>query len=867
MEPRPPESWLRSSWFLTTPPQPIPGIAVRPRLTSWLSECLESSELALIAAPSGYGKTVMLSAFAHESAAPIAWLTLTRHERDDERLILLGLVSALERLSLTRTSTPTQDEVRATAPIHQAVETRELYGRIAESLTVLPEPPLIVIDDAHHAGPVLGDVVELLLGLSESRARFVLAGKPELLPWFAKRVVAQPGSLITSSELSLSAAEMIEEAALHGEVLDEATAEARRRATDGWPIAFQMRQRSALNGTPEEAWRDGLFVDFIDTNVLPALEPRTREFVLAATTCNRLDRGLAGALSGMDGAAALLEECVASGLFLERITDGANGAERTVYRWHDAFGDACRRIVARTNPERAERLNAIAARALSTHFPAEALLHAAKVDDAELTLAIIRGSWIRLMLESGARALEQSCLSLPAKYGENPEVIAIRACCLNLGGDRAGARMLAARAVSLGNGDRDFAATYAFARLFLLDDHAGLARATEDAEQLLSEGESETTMHAYRVFLVGWTLLRLRLSPARATRLLRTAMYEARLLRRPILEKRAASNLFFALSFAGRFSDADRLIGGPLAHDDPDDDWAHYDGGIGLFAFGFSAFWRGRYEKAAGAFRDLIAHGGHDVSYAALGRVFLAVIAAARKNPRDILDAQAQLGGIGRTEAHGMPWPVYGAIARASLLAAQDQPERAIDTLIPLRAERNVPIVRIIAAELARTAGDSSLAINFLAGLSPAERSVSYIAVAAETTAALIAHSSGDATRAHRRIERALGLAAQEEVLQPFISADPLLRELLAAHAVSGSQHAEFIAARLANLEFGSGDVFGAALSEREREVLGYLRTPMTAGEIAAALFVSVNTVRTHQRAIYRKLGVTNRRDAVNLRL
>lgn len=807
----------------------------------------------------------MLSTFAHESSAPVAWLTLTRHERDDERLILLGLVSALERLSLTRASTA-QVESRASAPIHQTVATRDLYGRIAGSLATLPEPPVIVIDDAHHAGSVLGDVVELLLRLIENDARFVLAGKPELLSWFAKRVVAQPGSLITSPELSLSAAEILDEAALRGEELDPVTAEARRSATDGWPIAFQMRQLSMLRGTPEASWRDGLFVDFIDTNVLPALQPRTREFVLFATTCNRLDRGLAGALSGMDGAAALLEECVSSGLFLERITDDVDGTERTVYRWHDAFGDACRRIVARKSPERAEELNAIAARELSARFPAEALLHAAEVDDAQLTLTIIRSSWIRLMLESGARALEQSCLSLPANYGEDPEVLAIRACCLNLGGDRAGARMLAARAVSLGEGNPEFAATYAFARLFLLDDHASLAQAAVEAEHLLSEGESETTMHAYRIFVVGWTLLRLRLDPARAARLLRTAMNEARLLRRPILGERAASNLFFALSLAGRLTDADRLLGETLARDDPDDDWAHYDGGIGLFAVGFCAYWRGRYEEAAGSFRDLIAHGGDDVSYAALGRVFLAIIAAARKNPRDILDAQAQLGGIGRTEAHGMPWPVYGAIARASLRAAQDQPARMRDTLLPLRAERNVPIVRVIAAELARAAGDAALAMEFLAGLTPAERSVSYIAVTADTTAALIAHQSGDATRAHQRIERALGLAARENVLQPFISADPLLRELLAAHAVSGSQHAEFIAARLAGLEYGSGDAFGAALSERELEVLGYLRTPMTAGEIADALFVSVNTVRTHQRAIYRKLGVTSRRDAVNLR-
>ena len=46
--------------------------------------------------------------------------------------------------------------------------------------------------------------------------------------------------------------------------------------------------------------------------------------------------------------------------------------------------------------------------------------------------------------------------------------------------------------------------------------------------------------------------------------------------------------------------------------------------------------------------------------------------------------------------------------------------------------------------------------------------------------------------------------------------------------------------------------------------VLVYLPTMLKSAEIAADLFVSVNTVKTHQRAIYRKLGVSNRRGAVD---
>jgi ATP/maltotriose-dependent transcriptional regulator MalT len=52
-------------------------------------------------------------------------------------------------------------------------------------------------------------------------------------------------------------------------------------------------------------------------------------------------------------------------------------------------------------------------------------------------------------------------------------------------------------------------------------------------------------------------------------------------------------------------------------------------------------------------------------------------------------------------------------------------------------------------------------------------------------------------------------------------------------------------------------------LSHREVEVLRYLPSVLTAGEIGAELCVTVNTVKAHLRSIYRKLGVTRRRDAV----
>ena len=52
-------------------------------------------------------------------------------------------------------------------------------------------------------------------------------------------------------------------------------------------------------------------------------------------------------------------------------------------------------------------------------------------------------------------------------------------------------------------------------------------------------------------------------------------------------------------------------------------------------------------------------------------------------------------------------------------------------------------------------------------------------------------------------------------------------------------------------------------LTSRELQLLRLLPAPMSRREISARLFVSLNTVKTHQRSLYRKLRVTNRDKAV----
>jgi LuxR family maltose regulon positive regulatory protein len=53
------------------------------------------------------------------------------------------------------------------------------------------------------------------------------------------------------------------------------------------------------------------------------------------------------------------------------------------------------------------------------------------------------------------------------------------------------------------------------------------------------------------------------------------------------------------------------------------------------------------------------------------------------------------------------------------------------------------------------------------------------------------------------------------------------------------------------------------SLTEREEAVLRLLRGPLSVPEIGRELHLSPNTIKTHMRAIYRKLGVGTRHDAI----
>ena len=101
---------------------------------------------------------------------------------------------------------------------------------------------------------------------------------------------------------------------------------------------------------------------------------------------------------------------------------------------------------------------------------------------------------------------------------------------------------------------------------------------------------------------------------------------------------------------------------------------------------------------------------------------------------------------------------------------------------------------------------------------------------------------------------------------RPFLVEAAELHDLLGARIEAGTAVAPF-AVDLVRRRSRQGSqppaVLVASLTDREKHVLRYLASTMSNTEIASALYLSVNTVKTHQRTIYRKLGAGSRRDAI----
>jgi DNA-binding CsgD family transcriptional regulator len=469
--------------------------------------------------------------------------------------------------------------------------------------------------------------------------------------------------------------------------------------------------------------------------------------------------------------------------------------------------------------------------------------------------ATLRRNWLRLILESRTRELEQLCITHPEPH--DPHVLLIRACCRDLLGDSHGAAFL--RGQGLRIADDDF--VVCFTELLLATDTATKAAAADRARDALT-GYGPDDDYPSALFLLGWTEVRLRRDLADAIGLLRSAAAEAHLHDRTETFRLARSNLAFALTHAGLFTEAEQTLDTLPVSPTPSD-WDLFEGGLPQANRGTIAYWRGDYDDAISQLESVVDESGPGNNFEALARLYLVMSLVALQREDRYFAAAGLLHGVSKADKHGIPWDTLRRVITALLAHTEEQDERARSIAAPALTRPGAAVAHAVLAELYRVLDEPTLAAQALR-LATAAALPRYARVSTLVTSAALLSTAGQGADAHEHLDRALEAAMPERVLAPFLSDDPLIGDLLSAHAHRGSRHDLFLGTILERRGELARRRTGV-LTPRESEVLAYLRTTMTAEEISARLGVAYPTVKTHIRSIYRKLGVTSRRAAVNI--
>jgi DNA-binding CsgD family transcriptional regulator len=207
-----------------------------------------------------------------------------------------------------------------------------------------------------------------------------------------------------------------------------------------------------------------------------------------------------------------------------------------------------------------------------------------------------------------------------------------------------------------------------------------------------------------------------------------------------------------------------------------------------------------------------------------------------------------------------------GELLRADILSSLDRGDEAFDILSRLNPhERHALCPERFMARIALQHGDlrgADLALQDCELLGGGHSPRTLIDV--QLLRSAIEMERGDLRRSDVSFDRALHAMSKTRVRSPFRHVPPALLARLAERALTRSQSEE--SARILNrvVEATLGHVDDRdPLSERERMVLIYVERKLTVAQIAAELFISPNTVKTHLRRLYAKLGVSTREEAI----
>lgn len=888
-------------------PSPRRRLVERARLIDRLrADTRERPRLVLVAAPAGFGKTTLLTQWlAGEKKTPlrVAWLALDSGD-GDVRVFLTGLLASIQTV-MPEVGTGARAQVEeGRAP------TELILASLINDLEDLAEPAVIAFDDYHVIdNPAVHQALLFLLDNLPPQVTLAMTTRADP-PLPLSRLRAR-GELVEVRATDLRFTPDEAELFLNDVMdlrLEAGLVSSLERRTEGWAAGLQLAALAARShgtrtgGSADVAEFVDAFagshrfvLDYLVEEVLGRQPEEVRAFLLDTCVLDELSGELCDAVTGRGEGQSMLELLEHNNLFLIPLDE-----ERRWYRYQHLFADALRARLVASDADRARKLHAAASRWLAEDGQlTSAVRHAMASGDpehtadlVELTLADLRRrrqdrtlrewlaelpddtvrrrpllatfmGWSRLSmgdfdgveawLDRAESGLEK--LPLPTVLTRGPLADAAR--------DRDGeARSLPATiavyraAVAQARGDLDRTITLARQALAQTppENHFGRGAAAgflglaawgagdlttavdtfTDAVDSLRAADMIADALGATVVLGNMWLARGR--PDQARRLYERAIAAADSHAGPVLSTTGDLHVGLAdtlreqgdLAGSAEHLEVARQLGDRASLLENRHRW--YTAMAGVL-------------QAAGKFDDAIAM---------LDEAEPLYLPGYFPDVRPIAATRARLRIAQGDLDHARAWARRGSVTTAdppSYLAEYDQ----------------LTLARLLIAE-----GSAPDAVDLLDRLvdtaQAAGRDGSLIE--AQVVRALAHHAVGDVNHAIADLGSALTAGVPVGYRRLFLDEGHPMSKLLAQIARTATpdlrRHAEhLLAVPVSPSPIPSAWAADEALSERELEVLRLLGTELSGPEIARHLFVSVNTLRTHTKHIFAKLGVNTRRAAV----
>jgi LuxR family maltose regulon positive regulatory protein len=861
-------------------PKTRSDLVSRPRLIERLNAGMES-KLILISAPAGFGKTTLLCEWVEKSGLPTGWLSLDEDDNDLTRF-LTYLIKALQIIYSNIDQTPLE--------LLRTPQKPSVQGAFTVLINQLEEVPfdfLLVMDDYHLIEDQnIHQAMDFLLSYLPPNMHVAIVSRSDP-PLHLARLRGQGHLLeVRMDDLRFHQDECKQffQQSLGARFSESDMARLLAR-TEGWVTGLQMAALS-LQGQHDISGFISSFsgshryiLDYLIEEVLQRQSGQVRNFLYQTSILSRLNSALCNQVTDREDSQAVLAELDRSNLFVIPLDE-----ERIWYRYHRLFSDLLRARLEENLPDQIPELHRRASRWFAENGSVSfAIDHSLSAGDYQQAILLIEGIAERTLLQAQVSTLLRWQDKLPREQVEmHPDLEFIFLWAQAIRGYQFD--QVRSELEKLGKTRQIRAGRKETLQAFIEISLANLEKAGEFGQQALKELHPED-VYFRGIALWAYAVSRVvRQNLKESYQVLQELLQVSQVQEHTLFSVLTASQMGRIQMRLGNLGQAEQIYQETLeACRDTRGNLLPIAGevleGLGelylemnrldqatdclLEGIELTKQWRevAAMEPYISLSRVKQAQGDWDAAQDALNKAMdLAV-------KYDVIDFDDRIVEIWQARL----WLAQGRLDLVQQWAGEkglDEQDRLqpwgeaepTEYQLRLRELLAVTILHLKQGNFALALESIDWQMDAAQQQGRAITQLELLLLKAEALSAL-----GEADQALGVLEQALEIGRMAGYVRSFLDRGQPVRELL-----QQAQPTEYVQALLAAFEAPVPPAGKAPqslidpLSEREVEVLHLLPTNLTSPEMAEALYIGVNTVRSHIKSIYSKLGVHKRSEAVS---